>query len=112
MSALSKKSELWDSIWDGGEAHPWRHPHFEVVRETISSLGLRLGRVLEVGSGAGGMQSVADDYTGIDISFGAARYLRSPAKFVCCSVSSMPFDDGAFDFVFTIFVLEHVTEIE
>jgi len=72
----------------------------------------RLGhkRILEVGSGAGSLQDVVPNYTGLDISASAARFYRKP--FVQGSATELPFPDNSFDAIWTINVLEHVPRPE
>lgn len=72
--------------------------------------GLRDKRVLEVGAGRGYLQDVVRDYTALDISPTARRFFRKP--FVLGSATDLPFADGSFDAVWTIWVLEHVPNPE
>lgn len=65
-------------------------------------------RILEVGSGAGYLQDVVADYTGLDISSSARSHYHKP--FVVASATDMPFPDASFDAIWTINVLEHVRE--
>ena len=55
-------------------------------------------------------QDIVEDYTGLDISATArAKYHK---RFVQADVRAMPFADGEFDAVWTIWVLEHVPNPE
>lgn len=50
------------------------------------------------------------DYTGVDISAEASRYLHKP--FAQASAAALPFADDEFDALWTIWVLEHVVDPE
>jgi SAM-dependent methyltransferase len=67
-------------------------------------------KVLEVGSGAGTLQDMVKDYTGLDLSAAAARHYHKP--FVAASATDMPFPDHSFDAVWSIWVLEHIPDPE
>jgi SAM-dependent methyltransferase len=66
--------------------------------------------VLEIGSGRGYLQDVAQNYTGLDISPAVARFYHK--KFVLGSATAMPFPDNSFDGVWSIWVFEHVPNPE
>jgi ubiquinone/menaquinone biosynthesis C-methylase UbiE len=84
------------------------------IREHVTAFAadnhLSRAHVLEVGSGAGSLQDIVDDYTGLDISATArAKYHK---RFVQADARSMPFPDGEFDAAWSIWVLEHVPNPE
>ncbi|HTX38068.1 MAG TPA: methyltransferase domain-containing protein [Bryobacteraceae bacterium] len=80
------------------------------VEEFVEKNHLSKAHVLDVGSGEGRLQDVVDDYTGLDISATArAKYHK---RFVQADARAMPFRDGEFDAVWTIWVLEHVPNPE
>ena len=66
--------------------------------------------VLEIGSGRGYLQDVAQNYTGLDISPTVARFYHK--KFVLGSATALPFPDNSFDGVWSIWVFEHVPNPE
>ena len=66
--------------------------------------------VLEIGSGRGYLQDVAEKYTGLDISPNVARFYHK--KFVLGSATAMPFPDDSFDGLWSIWVFEHVPNPE
>jgi SAM-dependent methyltransferase len=66
--------------------------------------------VLEVGSGAGSLQDVVADYTGLDIS--ATARSKYHKRFVQADARAMPFPDGEFDGLWSVWVLEHVPNPE
>ena len=74
------------------------------------SCHLQSGRVLEVGCGSGLLQDVVRRYIGMDVSSRAHRFFHKP--FVEASATAIPFPDGAFDGVWSIWVLEHVSNPE
>src|SRR5690606_15561568 len=49
---------------------------------------------------------------GTDISPACATFLRPTNEFLCCSASQLPFKSGAFSFVFSIYALEHIAEVD
>ena len=70
------------------------------VTEFVTRQHLSRGHVLEVGLGEGSLQDVVEDYTGLDISATArAKYHK---RFVQADARAMPFPDGEFDAVWTI----------
>jgi SAM-dependent methyltransferase len=84
----------------------------EVPRVTnfVQRYGLADKRVLDVGAGTGYLQDLVKDYVGLDISPTARRYFHKP--FVQGSATELPFRDGEFDALWTIWVLEHVPKPE
>jgi SAM-dependent methyltransferase len=88
------------------ESYPYAAP----LRAFVEQYGLEKAHVLEVGSGAGALQDIVADYTGLDIAGSLRRLYHKP--FVEASATSMPFRDGEFDAIWTINVLEHVPKPE
>jgi ubiquinone/menaquinone biosynthesis C-methylase UbiE len=87
--------------------------HHEIVPRVtnfVKQFGLRQKRVLDVGAGTGYLQDLVDDYVGLDISASARSYYHKP--FVQASATEMPFRDGEFDALWSIWVLEHVPKPE
>ncbi len=82
-------------------------PH---MQEVVQRYGLQNQRALDVGAGTGYLQDVVANYVGLDISGSARRYFHKP--FVQASATDMPFHDGEFDVVWSIWVLEHVPNPE
>ena len=87
-------------------AYAYRAPVGEFVRRH----GLERAHVLEVGAGSGHLQDIVSDYTGLDISPESRRFFHKP--FVEASATSIPFQDGEFDAIWTVNVLEHVPKPE
>jgi SAM-dependent methyltransferase len=82
----------------------------ERVSEFVKKFNLNEREVLEIGSGRGYLQDVAERYTGLDISPSVARFYHK--KFVLGSATAMPFADDSFDGVWSIWVFEHVPNPE
>jgi ubiquinone/menaquinone biosynthesis C-methylase UbiE len=80
------------------------------VAQFVTDNNLEHARALEVGSGSGKLQDVVVDYTGIDISPTAARFYHKP--FVVGTATAMPFKDNEFDALWSIWVLEHISNPE
>jgi SAM-dependent methyltransferase len=82
----------------------------EQVTAFVKDFDLRDRPVLEIGSGRGYLQDVAQNYTGLDISPSVARFYHK--KFVLGSATALPFPDDTFDGVWSIWVFEHVPNPE
>lgn len=80
------------------------------VTAFVAQYGLRNRPVLEVGSGRGYLQDLADDYTGLDIS--AAVKPKYHKKFILGSATAMPIPDNSFDGGWSIWVWEHIPSPE
>lgn len=78
----------------------------EKVQDFVNRYNLRTRPVLEIGSGRGYLQDVAENYTGLDISPSVSRFYHK--KFVLASATAMPFPDNSFDGAWSIWVLEHI----
>jgi SAM-dependent methyltransferase len=86
------------------------HQSAQVVRDFVARFRLESARILEVGCGRGFFQDMVSDWTGVDLSPNARRYIKK--KFVCASADELPFEDGSFDALWSIHVLEHVVQID
>jgi len=107
VSADSAEDERYVKI---GEQVAQAYHIEDRLRSFVSEYGVAGKKALDVGSGRGYLQDVVDDYTGLDISPTAARFYHK--KFVLGSATSMPFDEGTFDVIWSIDVLEHVPNPE
>lgn len=108
---FSQEEATKDDAYAAG-AEAWNkanNPEAE-MKQFVSQYHLEHKHVLEVGSGAGYLQDVVQDYTGLDISPSARRHYQKP--FVTASATDMPFPDGTFDAIWTINVLEHIPNPE
>jgi SAM-dependent methyltransferase len=91
-------------------SQPTESPHYEPVSEFMRQYGLEETRVLEIGAGAGALQDVVDNYVGLDIAESARSNFHKP--FVQGSATDLPFADGQFDVIWTLWTLEHVPNPE
>lgn len=80
------------------------------VRDFVARYALEEARTLDVGAGSGQLQDIVVDYTGLDIAASAATHFHKP--FVQGSALDLPFEDNAFDSVWTLAMLEHVPDPE
>jgi SAM-dependent methyltransferase len=80
------------------------------VTDLVNRYGLRTQRILEIGSGRGYLQDMADDYTGLDISPNVGRFYHK--KFVLGSATALPFPDNSFDAGWSVWVFEHIPNPE
>lgn len=78
-------------------------------------------RILDVGAGTGELALALAarvegvDYVGVDVSpaaASAATALGRPGTFLAADAEALPFADGAFDAVVSLYALEHFTEPE
>jgi SAM-dependent methyltransferase len=81
-----------------------------IIESFVRTYGVAHGRVLDVGAGSGLLQDVVDRYTGLDVSSRAHRFFHKP--FIEGSATHLPFRDGTFDMVWSIWTLEHVSNPE
>jgi SAM-dependent methyltransferase len=86
------------------------YSYFNEIVAFVDQYKLHDKRVLEVGAGAGLLQDIVPNYTGLDLSATAHTYFHKP--FVQASATSMPFKDSQFDVIWTINTLEHVPHPE
>lgn len=82
----------------------------EQVQQFVIRYGLKNRPVLEIGSGRGYLQDVAEDYTGMDISPSVSRFYHK--RFVLGSATAMPFPNDSFDGGWSIWTLEHIPNPE
>ncbi len=89
---------------------PEDHPFYPELRRILDKYGLRDKKCLEIGCGRGCFQELVADYTGVDYSERARRYLNKP--FFACDARALPFPDSSFDVVWTYATVEHIPEPE
>lgn len=82
----------------------------ERVAEFVARFNLGKKPVLEIGSGRGYLQDLAENYVGLDISPSVARFYHK--KFVVGTATALPFADDSFDGIWSIWVFEHVPNPE
>ncbi|MFK7804137.1 MAG: class I SAM-dependent methyltransferase [Anaerolineae bacterium] len=86
------------------------HSYHEQVTDFVETYDLNLGHCLEVGCGRGGLQNIIEDYVGIDVAVTAGAHLEKP--FAASSAIQLPFADNSFDALWSIWVFEHVPNLE
>ena len=86
------------------------HGAYFALSQFVECYELHHQRCLEVGCGRGAFQDLVVDYTGVDISDTVRRHLRKP--FVQASATELPFADGEFDALWSVWTLEHVKRPE
>lgn len=97
------------------EGHPyaenksWQRK-FSALSEWIATLDLFNSHVLEVGCGTGLLQDLVEDYVGMDIALNSRVFMHKP--FCVGTGTLLPFRDNEFDAVWSIWVLEHVSNPE
>ncbi|MBI1802701.1 MAG: class I SAM-dependent methyltransferase [Chloroflexi bacterium] len=96
-------------------AHPYAdNPTWQrniaALRQWVADQGLEQKRVLEVGCGTGLLQDLVREYVGIDLASSSGQFMHKP--FCAGSATNLPFPDGAFDGVWSIWVLEHINRPE
>jgi SAM-dependent methyltransferase len=82
----------------------------EQVAAFVKDFNLSDRPILDIGSGRGYLQDLAQNYTGLDISPSVAKNYHK--KFVVGSATAIPFPDDSFDGVWSIWVFEHVPNPE
>jgi len=82
----------------------------ELIQDFVQRYGLQRKKVLEIGAGSGLLQDAAADYTGLEISPTARRFFHKPL--VEASATDIPFRENSFDGLWSIWVLEHITNPE
>jgi SAM-dependent methyltransferase len=85
---------------------PEEHYIYPILRGFLEEHDLLNKRCLEVGTGYGQCQQLADDYVGMDLASSAAKHMKKP--FLNASATDLPFGDCQFDCVWSNHVMEHV----
>ena len=89
------------------QAHARGMPALEAF---VRDHGLSTGKCLEIGCGRGAYQDLVPDWTGIDLADSVRANIHK--TFVQGSASELPFADNTFDGAWSIWVFEHVPEVE
>lgn len=89
---------------------PEENSHFQILREFIDRYGLAKMKCLEIGSSTGMFQDMVDDYQGTDIADVVAPCYHKPYR--KATEAGYPFEDSAFDAIWTIAVFEHIPNLQ
>ncbi|GAB4549800.1 MAG: hypothetical protein Tsb0013_11250 [Phycisphaerales bacterium] len=114
MDTTDKAKEFYDAQYQGetyaANSQAQQHNAQAGLQKFIDTYELRTRKCLEIGCGRGAFQDLVDDYTGVDYADSVRPYLRKP--FVQASAAELPFEDNTFDAAWTIWVFEHIPEME
>jgi SAM-dependent methyltransferase len=106
----NSKESYWNRQWF--EADPLtNHPLSAELLQLVHDFQLDQGETLEIGCGLGGLSRLFTAYTGTDLAEACRSAIRDQGHFVCCSAERLLLPDDAFDFVFSIYTLEHVPNV-
>ena len=105
--AISSDRATSEFAWS---EHADQHPFFAELQWMLDAHDLRSARALEIGAGRGAFQDEVADYTAIDLAASARQWVNKP--FARADATSLPFDDDAFDVIWSNYVLEHVDDPE
>lgn len=106
----------YDEVFDRrrGIQSKWHHVKFEGVRRAMQRVGGN--SVLDIGCGPGTFAAILQDYdyTGVDLAapqveYATRKYGDARHQFIHASSTTLPVDDGQFDLVTSVEVIEHIT---
>lgn len=89
---------------------PEEHFAHRELSHFVNRFQLQNQKCLEVGCGRGLFQDLVVDYTGVDLSMAVAPLMHKP--FIACDATRLPFENGSFDALWSVTVLEHVSDPE
>ncbi|OGC92492.1 hypothetical protein A2899_02680 [Candidatus Amesbacteria bacterium RIFCSPLOWO2_01_FULL_49_25] len=115
-------SQLWDSLNDrvpiSQRENPMAWDRISTAKKIIQEVVISRGKVLDVGFGSGDLENVVlnnkkgeYEWNGVDISIESIKKLASrypSGKFKVGSIISLEFEDGFFDCIIALEVLEHI----
>ncbi len=109
-----RAKEFYDAQYAGADyaanSQSQQHNALKGLQGFIDTYDARGKKCLEIGCGRGAFQDLVEDYTGVDYSDNVAPYLRKP--FVQCSAEELPFEDNTFEAAWTVWVFEHIPNME
>jgi SAM-dependent methyltransferase len=95
---------------DYGTMRPESHSLYPELLRFIEDFRLTSKRCLEIGSSGGFFQDLVPDYWGTDIAESLAKYYHKPYRVALGA--HFPFEDEAFDAIWTITVYEHIPDLD
>lgn len=105
---------FYDDGYKANDYAPRQQVHNDSFREQVAHFiathSLEDKRCLEVGCGRGWLQDLVEDYIGIDLATSAGAHVTRP--FAAASAEQLPFQDNSFDALWSIWVFEHVPDLE
>ena len=82
----------------------------DAIGKVLRNLGKR-GTILEIGSGRGQLQGLADEYVALDYSlYALSKFISPKHQRVCATAERLPFPDESFAFIYSVAALEHVPD--
>jgi len=90
---------------------PGDHSFYGPLKRFIDGYSLYEKKCLEIGSARGLFQDMVEDYTGTDVAESVRGDFHKPYKVMEPS-GRYPFDDEAFDAIWTITVYEHIPDLQ
>jgi SAM-dependent methyltransferase len=86
------------------------HPYYISLIEFLKQYNLFDKKCLEIGSSGGFFQDLVIDYTGTDVAESLREFYHKP--YYVTSGARYPFNDNAFDVIWTITVFEHIPDLQ
>lgn len=99
------KKQKYAAVYDAD-----KNPFWGKLQEFINRYKLHDKKCLEIGCGRGAFQDLVEEYTGLDLSEEVRQYMHKPFKLG--SATNLPFPESHFDAIWSITVLEHISEPE
>lgn len=114
MSNLQHKSfydrEYASGQYNAAARNASTHGWTKRIAEFVDRYSLQGKPCLEIGAGAGAFQDIVADYFAIDITTSVVERFHKP--FSVASATELPFKDSTFDAIWTVNVLEHISNPE
>jgi SAM-dependent methyltransferase len=111
-SAPAEASTFYQCVYEKAGYADFKSPEDHFAYRELSRFidvhELKNRKCLEVGCGRGLFQDLVADYTGVDLSSAVGQFMHKP--FVACDAGALPFENGAFDALWSVTVLEHVPD--
>ena len=86
------------------------HYYYQDLKRFVDGNELWGKKCLEIGSGIGRFQNVVDDYWGVDIAESLRKFYHK--NYVASAGQRYPFPSESFDAIWTLFVYEHLQDLQ